>query len=136
MTARAPRMIHIHDPSASDPTVVGDQRAAERLACPVPTTVRLLAAPRRRPLRVHVRDISVKGVGLISPELLDVGAELALDWTFGPTEAWRPLLVRVIHTTPHHGGRCLVGCAFETPLTENEVSQVVCRFARSPSVER
>jgi hypothetical protein len=129
-------MIRIHDPSATDPTTGAEQRAAERLTCPVPTTVRLLAAPRRRPLRVHVRDVSVKGVGLISPELLDVGAELALDWTFGPTEAWRTLLVRVIHITPYHAGRCLVGCAFETPITEDEVSRVVCRFSRGPSLER
>jgi hypothetical protein len=106
-----------------------DQRAAERLDCPLPTTVQLLATPEFQRLRVQIRDVSVKGVGLVSPRLLEIGARVALDWCFGPAEQWRTVLARVAHVTPLDGGAYAVGCEFDTFLSETDVRLVLCRFS-------
>jgi PilZ domain len=120
-----------HDTSSpSHAPAAAEHRDAVRLPSPWPTVIRLLATPGFDRLRVQIRDVSVKGIGLLSPQPLETDARLALDWSFGPADRWKTMQARVIHVTPQDGGGFLIGCQFDRPLDEDDVHLVIWDLSR------
>jgi PilZ domain len=113
-----------------EPEIKTDQRTAVRHLCSWPIVVLLLADPAWERLRMRVRDVSVTGIGLLGTRPLEVGARLALDWNFGPASRWKTLQARVVHVTPQQGEQVLIGCQFDIPLDETDLSIVVWDMSR------
>jgi hypothetical protein len=72
-----------------------------------------------RPARV--RNLSRTGIGLVVDQHWPPGMGLTLALPLLEGGGTRPIMAKVIHATAQPGGRFLVGCAFDTPLTDNEV---------------
>jgi hypothetical protein len=67
-----------------------------------------------------VRDLSRGGVGLILPRRFEPGTVLFVEL---PGSEARPLLVRVAHTVRLPRGTWLLGCAFSSKLSEEELQR-------------
>jgi hypothetical protein len=74
---------------------------------------------------VKVKNISMLGVGLLSPEAVPVGVQLAIKLVNPVKKLSKTLLMRVVHVTPQSGGVYLVGGNLDTPLTYEELCALV-----------
>src|SRR5438045_610027 len=68
-----------------------------------------------------VRDISSSGIGLIVSRHFPVGSQLSLALYSAEPEVARTLEVNVVHVAPHPGGGWGLGCAFASPLSDDEL---------------
>jgi hypothetical protein len=69
---------------------------------------------------VKLKNISLKGVGLVTGEKLSVGLMLAIKLANRNLNFSKTALARVVHVTPMPGNNFLVGCEWDTPLTYDE----------------
>jgi hypothetical protein len=67
-----------------------------------------------------IRDLSIAGIGLILGRRFERGTSLAIEIPT-PEDTTESLLVRVAHATNLPDGKWLLGCAFVTPLSEEEL---------------
>ena len=74
---------------------------------------------------VKLKNISLRGVGLITPHGLEVGMLMAVKLSNPTKNFHKTALLRVIHTTPQAGGSYLIGGEWETPLTYDELCMFV-----------
>jgi hypothetical protein len=74
---------------------------------------------------VKIKNVSLKGVGLITSKKLEPGAMLAVTVTNAAKKFTKTGLVRVIHVTPQAGGTFLIGGDWSTPLTYEELCILV-----------
>ena len=101
-----------------------DRRASERMAvgqrtvCPAVGRIIEDVGP------VKVRDISLTGIGLVLLRPVEAGTALAITLSNSDQNITKTTVVRVMHTTPVHGGH-LVGCVFTEPLTYQELTAFV-----------
>ncbi|HJZ58248.1 MAG TPA: PilZ domain-containing protein [Gemmataceae bacterium] len=72
----------------------------------------------------RVRDVSMEGVGLILTHAVPLGTLLAVGLSNSQKGIAKTVLVRVVHSTPTHGG-FLVGGTFVTPLSYQELTAMV-----------
>jgi hypothetical protein len=81
------------------------------------------------PLRTHpestawmgrVRDVSPAGIGLNMSRRFEPGSELIVELAGGPDGVLR-LPARVVHATLEENGCWIIGCAFATPLSQEEL---------------
>ena len=75
-----------------------------------------------------IQDISATGLGLLVSQRFEPGTILAVDLHSTVTAFTRTLLVRVVHltvVTTHASLRWIAGCAFLTPLTEDELKAML-----------
>ena len=93
-----------------------DTREAPRYGCFGHSCVKLMVRPSFRPIAAVVRDLSIKGVGLMCEKPLQAGAQLALLWEFGPPESWRTLRGRVVRASPFPRGGWVMGIVFDERL--------------------
>ncbi len=73
---------------------------------------------------VRIKDISMAGIGLVASRRVETGTLLAVTLANPARGFQKTVLVRVIHVAPQVGG-FLVGGAFSTPLTYQELSTLV-----------
>jgi hypothetical protein len=74
---------------------------------------------------VKIKNVSLTGVGLISPQVLDPGIMLAIKLVNPAKNFSKTALVRVVHVTPMSEGTFLVGGNLDTPLTYDELCMLV-----------
>jgi hypothetical protein len=68
--------------------------------------------------RTRIRDVSAFGIGLVLPHDVEPGAVLTVEVDPPDTQAGRPILARVVHTTALNSNEWLVGCAFISELDD------------------
>lgn len=74
---------------------------------------------------VRLKNISTKGVGLITTQPLHAELLLAVK-IVNPTKNFsKNVLARVTHVTPQPGGTYLVGAVLDVPLTYEELCMLV-----------
>src|SRR6478609_5140996 len=98
-----------------------DRREVERQACSHTPLLWYLAETASRPLQARVKDVSVKGIGLVCDHAPALGTVLALHWHFGPEARWKTVPARVMRITPELNGGVLVGCQFAEALPVDDV---------------
>jgi hypothetical protein len=131
-----------------------EQRRHPRYLCVDGGVVRLSVRPEFRGRRAILMDISVGGIGFITEDPLDSGTTLVFDLHGANTEATNRV-ARVRHARPHptpveapwapkpapisnlfrslFGSKpvpakthsWLIGCAFDKPLTEDELKEMI-----------
>jgi hypothetical protein len=74
---------------------------------------------------VKIKNVSLKGVGLITSKPPDVGSLLAVKLANSAKNFTKTALVRVIHVTPQPGGIFSIGGDWDTPLTYEELCNLV-----------
>src|SRR5215471_12765938 len=67
-----------------------------------------------------VRDISAGGITVILARHFEPGTSLIVDLSTDSKAPSQPRPVRVTHATAHGKGYWIIGCAFASPLSQNE----------------
>ncbi|MFO0966420.1 MAG: PilZ domain-containing protein [Gemmataceae bacterium] len=101
------------------------RRAHVRYRCDRQPSRRVFLVESYRTFFAEVHDLSTSGVGLLQDRPLTLGALLFVD-LLGldvPVEH----LARVVHATPGENGRYLIGCEFDHPLAQEELTTVLAR---------
>src|ERR1700692_1945845 len=98
-----------------------EQREAERFPVHA-TSACVLASPVTEDFGpVRIKNISNKGIGLLTSKSMEPGALLAVKLGNTAKNITKTMLVRVTHVTPQPGGSFLVGGVLDTPLTYEEL---------------
>jgi hypothetical protein len=112
-------------PVALDKTVPAAQkrerRASVRLESNAKGHCQSLSLRRETGWEAVVRDISCSGIGLLLPRRFEVGTLLAIELAEKVEGKKHLLIARVAHATQQPEGNWLIGAAFMSPLTEDEV---------------
>jgi hypothetical protein len=69
----------------------------------------------------RVRDISAGGIALLLNHRFEPGTALIVELSAKSKVASRPRPVRVVHVTPEKNGRWIIGCAFVSKLSADEL---------------
>lgn len=102
-----------------------DKRSEERfpvsanVSCPLASPIAADFGP------VRIKNVSLKGVGLITTKRPEVNSLMAVKLINPAKNFARTALLRVIHVTPQAGGSFLVGGDWDTPLTYDELCSLV-----------
>ena len=72
-----------------------------------------------------VRDISAGGVALVLNRRFEPGSLLIIDLSAKTKTASQPRPVRVVHATTERKGRWIIGCAFASPLSQEELQSIL-----------
>jgi hypothetical protein len=100
----------------------GDDRGAERCARSLRASWRTLAARDDRLTPAAVCNVSRTGIALLVGEALRPGAILIVRLEDLPEPMAAPRVAHIKHAAQQADGRWLVGCAFATPLTDDDLS--------------
>jgi hypothetical protein len=105
----------------AEPLPETDRREAERYYSNRKPPVRFIARPSTMSRRAFVRDVSARGLGLITDHPVEVGTLLAIQLCSATAGASYILSATVQHVTPHLDGIWLVGCSLSRNLTDEEI---------------
>jgi hypothetical protein len=74
---------------------------------------------------VKIKNVSLKGVGLILSQKVEPGSMLAVTVANAVKKFTKTGIVRVIHVTPQPGGTYVIGGDWATPLTYEELCNLI-----------
>ncbi len=103
-----------------------EKRAWIRFSCEGerPAQATLLINPNNK-IQAHVLNISPGGVGLATKRHCEPGTPLKIELIDASGQTSRPMQIRVVHSTAKGNEDWVIGCAFETPLTEEDVAALL-----------
>src|SRR5262245_21634163 len=110
--------------SSSSHSIAPERRTFVRLASDLEAVCRQADGFREVGWPGRVRDISRGGIGLLATHRFQPGSYLAIDLRDRTDTILRTVRVRVIHaaaTNVDGNSRWLLGCAFDAPLSEEEL---------------
>lgn len=104
-----------------------DCRVVERYPCNLPSACQPIAAREDRDLLWPgtIRDISTRGLGLVLARRFERGAGLAVEVSHPGADSKDTLLARVVHATALPEGRWLLGCAFVSEISPDELNALL-----------
>jgi hypothetical protein len=102
-----------------------EKRADERFAVAVHVDCELASPVLEDFGKVKVKNISTSGVGLIVTEPVATGMLLVVKLVNPVKKFSKTLLVRTVHVTPQASGSYLIGGNLDTPLTYEELCNLV-----------
>jgi PilZ domain len=101
-------------------------RVTERFACDVPASCQPPSDWKRggQKWTARLRDISSGGLCLILSRRFERGAGLAIEVPGADSDSPSMLLARVVHVRADKGGLWVLGCAFASPLSDEELENL------------
>jgi hypothetical protein len=104
---------------------LAERRAWVRYPCDLDSSCRpVVAAPNRRwPARV--RNVSSGGICVALDRRFEPGALLTIEVQAGGIGAAFTFVAKVIHVTKEESGNWLLGCAFRSQLSEDEIQTLL-----------
>jgi hypothetical protein len=103
-----------------------ERRANQRFPCNLETSYRLVAAVGDEFWTTRVRNISPGGISLIVSQPLEPGTILAVELMDRTTQRFSGTLeVRVVYTVEHPSGDWIMGGAFTSRLSDDELQALV-----------
>ena len=102
-----------------------ERRGTVRFACNLKVTFRPIGLLELMPVPVQVRDVSTRGIGLISAAPLVAGTFIVIDLPSAQGSAPLRKAARVVRLVPSAGNRWLLGCAFTRELSTDELKALV-----------
>jgi len=105
------------------PTRAADGRIAPRHTCGLTTSCEPMSVRSDRDARwpATIRDISVTGIGLLLKRRFERGAGLTIELPENGGNSAYTVLAKVVHATSQPGGYWLLGCAFVSELSDEEL---------------
>jgi len=105
----------------------GECRVWERFPCGLHTLCQPIAGRGDMEMSwsAQIRDLSEGGVGVVLRRRFEPGAGLAIEIPESESSSTTLLMGRVVHTTSLPGGLWLHGCAFVSPLSEDELNRLL-----------
>jgi hypothetical protein len=76
-------------------------------------------------IETRVLNISAGGVGIVTKRFCEPGTPLRLELIDASGRTSRPIQARVVHSTYHGVDNWTTGCAFDTPLSEEDVAALL-----------
>jgi hypothetical protein len=111
-------------PDKDDRPIVHERRTAPRFPCALKATYRSTAEGAAEACPAGVRDISLKGVGLVTGRAFALGALLAVELVRPGGSVVRAVDAQVVYA--HLDPRGWVhGCQFTHPLGENDLTELL-----------
>jgi hypothetical protein len=101
-----------------------DRRTAERFPCDFEPLCREHASGRGEWQGLRVENISATGIGLVTPHRLRPGTILVLRLIRQTQGVTRPMVIRVMHCTPHEDA-WLTGAMFVRRLTDESLRELL-----------
>lgn len=102
-----------------------DKRIAERFTVNADTACDFASPVLEDFGPVKIKNVSTHGIGILTHFKLDIGLLLAINLVNRNKSYSKTMLVRVAHVTQHVGDIYLVGGAFVTPITYDELRILV-----------
>jgi hypothetical protein len=104
----------------------GENRAWIRFSCQGerPPQATLIINPNNK-IQAQVLNISPGGVGLATHRHCEPGTPLKIELIDASGRTSRPMQVRVVHSTSKGKEDWIIGCAFETPLNEEDLAALL-----------
>jgi serine/threonine protein kinase len=135
---RSPRAVPLEcsggvRPNAALPSGQPERRAAPRHQCSLRVVGRLLSKPPGPPWPATFRDVSRVGVGLLSGQYCARGSVLDVTLEAAAERFARPLLVTVVRTSKLPNGCWLLGCTFNSALSDADLQMILRSAGRSPA---
>ena len=105
----------------------GECRVWERFPCGLHTICQPVAGRGDMEMSwsAQIRDLSEGGVGVVLRRRFERGVGLAIEIPESESSSTTMLMGRVVHTTSLPGGLWLHGCAFVSPLSEDELQRLL-----------
>jgi len=101
------------------------RRRAERYRCALASAGKLFFPRTDESMTAWLNNLSTTGIGMNLPRALDAGLALVIQVRVeGKTEAIR-LTARVVHSTCEVDGSWRVGCAFDEPISEAMLEELL-----------
>lgn len=102
-----------------------ERRGTVRFACNLKVTFRPIALLELTPVPARVRDVSTRGIGLISAIPMAMGTFIVIDLPNAQDSPPLRKAARIVRLVLAEGNRWLLGCAFTRELTTDEVKALV-----------
>jgi serine/threonine protein kinase, bacterial len=102
-----------------------DRRVAMRYSSRLKTTGRSVGEKGNPLWKATIKDISRRGIGLVSETCFPRGTILVLNLEYRTETVSRPVYVRVTRVVKQPGGEWLLGCTFARNLSEEEVQRLL-----------
>lgn len=103
-----------------------EMRTAVRFPCRRVRATRVVVKPTFRTITAVIEDVSVNGALLRCAKPLTPGGRMSINWTFEPDLKYhRNMLARVVHAEEQVDLSWRVGCEFQAPLDEDDVTMLV-----------
>ena len=101
----------------------GEFRVSERISCDVPASCQPPSDWKRGGQKwlARVRDVSSGGLCLVLSRRFERGAGLAIELPGADPDSPSTLLARVMNVRAEGGGAWALGCAFVSPLSDEEL---------------
>lgn len=112
-------------------------RVTERFACDVPASCQPPSDWKRggQKWTARVRDISSGGLCLVLGRRFERGAGLAIEVPGADSDSPSTLLARVVHVRAQGGGLWALGCAFVSPLSDEELEDLTRSASSADAAE-
>lgn len=104
--------------------VGAERRVAERFPCDLELSCREQGSIRGEWQALRVQNISATGIGLMAPHKLRPGSVVVIRLASPTRGVSRPIVVRVMHTTPFEGA-WLTGVMFVRPLGAESLRELL-----------
>ena len=102
-----------------------NRRQWQRFASDLKGFCGLVANGLTASLPMKLYDVSAGGIGLLVKRHIQPGSVLVLKLAKPTEDLPDSLFLRVVHATPEHNGEWFLGCAFASPLAEEEVQALL-----------
>jgi hypothetical protein len=112
-------------PAGATEAVDVERRGTVRFACNLKVTFRPIALLELSAAPARVRDVSTRGIGLLSPTPITTGTFIVIDLPNAHGSDPIRKAARVVRMLPSEGNRWLLGCAFTRELSTDELKALV-----------
>jgi hypothetical protein len=102
-----------------------ERRASVRRDSNAKGTCQTLSQRHESTWEATVRNISLTGIGLLLARRFEPGTLLAIELTETSEQRQRLLVARVAHATLQPDDKWLIGCAFMSPLHDEELQELL-----------
>jgi hypothetical protein len=104
---------------------LAERRAWVRYPCDLDSSCRPAIAAQTSRWVAKVRNVSSGGIALALGRRFEPGALLTIDIQKARGDSRSSFLAKVVHVTREDAGSWLMGCAFRSPLSEEEIQALL-----------
>jgi|SRR5208282_5226295 len=102
-----------------------ERRAAVRYACDLDSSCRRITTGEKDFWGAKILNISAMGIGLLIGRRFELGTLLGIELQGARDNSLHQVMVRVANVRSEGARQWILGCAFTTPLTDEEVEALL-----------